>query len=563
MNWIDWFVLIGCMGAITVYGYRKLQQTSLRNYLVGAENLSWYQLMFSVIATQASAITFLSAPGQAYTDGLRFIQFYFGMPLALIVVSAWFLPRFHSMNIFTAYEYLEKRFDVRVRILTAVIFLVQRSLASALTVYAPAIILTYVLGIDIWFSIILMGGLVIAYTLLGGADIVAQTQFYQMLIILLGMGVASAYMYMSLPEGIGMHEAMQLSGRLGRINPLSFDFNIKDKYNLWSGLIGGFFLALSYFGTDQSQVARYLSGKNLNQSRLGLLMTGVVKIPMQFFILLSGILLFTLYHFENVPVFFNPSVVKKIERTELVSELHEIENSHSLIKQAIGAEARNYLKLPEGEARNISGIRMETAEQAANNLRLRYLEILHTHLPAEDINDTNYIFLDYVLRHLPHGLIGLLIAMIFAASWSSTSAEINALSAASVNDIYKRLINPGKSDMHYLKAGKWLTLFWGLIIILFARLAGEMGSLIEAVNMLGSLFYGTIVGIFLIAFFVPKANSKSVITGAIAGECFVLFSFFTGSTAFLWLNAIGCLVTMAIAVFASYLPAFRHRNEKY
>lgn len=545
MSYIDWIVLVGTLVFITLYGmYKSRQQENLQSYLLGDRTLPWYQVMFSVIATQASAITFLSAPGQAYTDGMRFVQFYFGMPLAMIVVCAVFLPRFSGLNIYTAYQYLEQRFNVQTRVFTAFLFLLLRGLSAGLTIYAPALILSSVLGWNIFLANIMMGGLVIIYTVSGGSKAVSVTQLQQMIIITIGMCIAGYMIVYLLPNDVGFTDALKISGSLNKLNTITTDFNWNDKYNIWSGLIGGFFLSLSYFGTDQSQVSRYLSGKSVDQSRMGLLMTGFVKIPMQFLILLIGALLVAFYQFNASPLFFNQSLLEKAKTTTHKEAIIEIEQQHQNIineKYTVAYQIINH------ENNDVAQQQLQQLNVREKELRNKTVAVIKQAVPLADTNDTNYIFLDFVMRYLPQGLIGLLIAVIFCASWSSTSSELNALASTVIIDIYKRLIKTNETERHYLLASRIATLCWGIFAIVVAQFASAMGSLIEAVNVLGSLFYGTILGIFLTAFFLKPVQGKAVFIAAIMAECIIILLYSFDITAFLWLNVIGSFLVMVLA----------------
>lgn len=565
MALIDWLVLSSTLLAIIVYGvYKSYGQKNIEGYFLGDRSLPWYHVMFSVITTQASAITFISAPGQAFTDGMRFVQFYFGMPLALIVVSAIFMPKFRGLNIFTAYQYLEKRFDVKTRALTAGLFLLQRGLAAGLTIYAPAIILSTVLGWNIYLTNIIMGGLVIFYTVSGGTKAVSYTQLQQMFVITAGMFIAGYMIIALLPEDIGFMDALHISGKLGNLNTITTDFNLNDKYNIWSGIIGGFFLALSYFGTDQSQVGRYLSGKSMEESQRGLLLTGAVKIPMQFFILMIGALLVAFYHFYPTPVFHNAPLLDKTRSGQYGNEITQIENQQKLLD--IEKEKQAVLLTRALKSENSAGEMSATQEllkikSQEKKLREQTIEVIRKSETGADVNDTNYIFLNFVLKYLPAGLIGLLIAVIFSASWSSTASELNALSSTTVIDLYKRLIHTNGSDAHYLNSSKLLTVIWGLLAIAVAMFANTLGSMIEAVNVLGSLFYGTVLGIFLTAFFLKNVMGNAVFYGAILAEIIVLILFFTDSLAFLWLNATGCLMVMLFSFLLEYILPKNLRNN--
>jgi SSS family transporter len=551
MGTIDWTILWATLIFITGYGiYKSHKQQNLEGYLLGGRSLPWYQVMFSVIATQASAITFLSAPGQAYTDGMRFIQFYFGMPLAMIVVCAVFLPQFSRLNMFTAYQYLEKRFNVQTRALAAFLFLMLRGLSAGLTIYAPAIILSSLLGWHIFFANLMMGGLVIVYTMTGGSKAVAVTQLQQMIVISIGMLIAGLMIVRLMPEEVGFTDALHIAGCLNKLNAITTSFDFSDKYNIWSGLLGGFFLSLSYFGTDQSQVGRYLSGRSISESRIGLLMTGFVKIPMQFLILLIGALLVVFYQFNTSPVFFNQSLLNHAKQTAYICEITGIEQAHEKIaaeKKIIASEL----------AQSKDNIRLKellfNLNESESGLRRQAKQVIKQAIPMADTNDTNYIFLDFVMRYMPQGLIGLLIAVIFCASWSSTSSELNALASTFVIDVYKRLFNQKATEEQYVFVSKAATLMWGIFAIGVAQFASAMGSLIEAVNILGSLFYGTILGIFLTAFFLKKVIGNSVFIAAVISQITVMLLYAFDVTAFLWLNLIGCLTVMMLSIGVQFL----------
>jgi Na+/proline symporter len=552
MQLYDWLVLILTLTLIIGYGIWKSRgQRNMEGYILGDRSLPWYHVMFSVITTQASAITFISAPGQAYTDGMRFVQFYFGMPLALIVVSAYFLPKFKRLNIFTAYQYLEQRFDVKTRALTASLFLLQRGMSAGLTIYAPALILSTLLGWNIYLTNLLMGGLVIIYTVAGGTKAVSYTQMQQMFVITLGMAIAGFMVVNLLPDEIGFWDALKISAQTGNLNTITTDFNFNDKYNIWSGLIGGFFLALSYFGTDQSQVGRYLSGKSISVSRRGLLLTGAVKIPMQFLILLIGALLVSFYHFHPTPLFFNEAALEKAKNTgKYTHEWQRLENRQETLDKFKQQQARILISNPENQN---AKIQLKALKIAEKNVHQQTKDLLKKTTPTADTQDTNYIFLNYVIHYLPEGLIGLLISVIFCASWSSTAAELNALSSTSVIDLYKRLLHTQGTEGHYVNTSKWLTVLWGAVAIGVAMFANALGSMIEAVNILGSLFYGTILGIFLTAFFLKLVQARAVFIAAIITEVIVILCYLSDVLAFLWLNLIGCLLVMAISLAIQFI----------
>lgn len=563
MTILDWAVLSTTLLSIIVYGiYKSYGQKNLEGYFLGNRSLPWYHVMFSVITTQASAITFISAPGQAYHDGMRFLQFYLGMPIAIIVVSAVFMPRFRNLNIYTAYQYLENRFDVRTRALTALLFLIQRGMAAGLTIYAPAIILSTLLGWNIYLTNLIMGSLVIVYTVAGGTKAVSYTQLQQMFVISAGMFIAGFMIVHLMPAEIGFMDAMHISGKLGHLNAITTDFNLNDKYNVWSGLIGGFFLALSYFGTDQSQVGRYLSGKSLDASRRGMLLTGAVKIPMQFLILMIGALLVAFYHFYPTPLFHNEVLLNQSKSGKYASTFEKLETAQQNIhitKNQAALQLTEAMKEGDAVMEHQATEKLLLAKEAELNLRKQTITLLKASGTSET-NDTNYVFLQFVLKYLPAGLIGLLIAVIFSASWSSTASELNALSSTSVMDLYKRLIHTGGTEVHYMNASKLLTIVWGIIAIGVSMFAHTLGSMIEAVNILGSLFYGTILGIFITAFFLKYISGTAAFYSVILAEIIILIIYFFDGMAFLWLNALGCGLVMLISTLLEL--GLRLKNKK-
>lgn len=551
MSTPDWIVLCGTLSLILLYGiYRSRRHENLHSYLLGNRSLKWYQVGFSVMATQASAITFLSAPGQAYTDGMRFVQFYFGLPLAMIFLCVFFLPIYHRLKIFTAYEFLEQRFDLKTRTLTASLFLTQRGLAAGLTIYAPSIVLSSLLGWNIYWTNIFMGGLVITYTMLGGTRAVSVTQVQQLMVIFAGMFLAAVMVVRLLPDGVGITDALQVAGKMGKANVITTQFSWNDRYNIWSGLIGGFFLALAYFGTDQSQVGRYLAGKSIGESRLGLLMNGLLKIPMQFLILLIGALVFAFYQFQPAPVFFNTRQVTKVMNSEMADSFRMVNHQYdsiSLLKQQYAFQLLDGLKEDNDAQTAAVEENLQSLDKEGKAIRSEAVALIKQADPAADTNDTNYIFLTFVLTYLPKGLVGLLIAVVFCASWNSTAAELNSLATTTVIDIYRRNINNKASQLHYVRVSMWATLGWGIFAIGVAQLANQLGSLIEAVNVLGSLFYGNILGIFLIAFFLKKVTGSAVFIAAIITEILVIGMYAADLVAFLWLNMIGCVAVMLLS----------------
>ncbi len=551
MSFIDWIILSITLLSIVGYGVWKSRHTkSIEGYLLADRQLPWYHVGLSVMATQASAITFLSAPGQGYTDGLRFVQFYFGLPLAMVVLCITFIPIFHKLNVFTAYEFLEKRFDNKTRTLTAFLFLLQRGLSTGITIYAPAIILSTILNIDVNYTIVLNGLIVIAYTVYGGAKAVSYTQLFQMSVIFAGLFLAAYMVVHLLPDNVSFSDALHIAGKMDKLNAIDTKFDVNNKYNIWSGIIGGFFLQLSYFGTDQSQVGRYLTGKSIAQSRLGLVMNGLVKIPMQFFILLIGVLVFTFYQFHQSPIFFNKVEVSSIQNSEYKEDFKALEKAYVLAHTEKQVEVNKLIEAIHSEdeqAINTARTNVQAADKKSNAIRKEATALMQKNNPKADVNDTNYIFLNFITTQLPIGVVGLLIAIIFLASMGSMASGLNSLASTTIIDFYKRLFKKEETDKSYLSASRWTTVIWGLFCIMVAFYASRVGNLIEAVNILGSLFYGTILGIFLVAFYMKRISGTSVFYAALFAEGFIVYAWITDLTAFLWLNVIGCLLVMALA----------------
>ena len=566
MSLIDWVVLVVTFVLIISYGLYKSNATkNLEGYFLSNRSMPWYLVLLGIMGTQASAITFLSAPGQAYTDGMRFVQYYFGLPLAMIVIVVWFVPVFSKLKIFTAYEFLEQRFDLKTRTFTSFLFLLSRGLSTGISIYAPSIILSSLLGWDIYWTNIAMGGMLTLYTVSGGSKAVAYTQQLQFVIIFIGMVVSGYYLVHLLPDGLGFSDALKVGEVSGKLNVITTGntgsgFDFKDRYNIISGTIGGFFLALSYFGTDQSQVGRYITAKNDKESKLGLLLNGVVKIPMQFLILLLGVLLFTFYQFKESPIFFNRTVETKAWSTPYKDSLAAIQDQFKTA-QAKQLELNTTLV----QSKNTDTALENKIQQGAASLtalQKKYKNVIATAVPGADVNDTNYIFLRFVIDYLPVGLIGLLIAVIFLAAWGSIAAALNALASCTVIDFHLRYRSKSidgttiaQSATDY-KTSKWYTLAWGVFCILTAQFATGMGSLIEAVNVLGSLFYGVILGIFLVAFYTKKVGGTAVFWAAIVGEVFVIVCFCLDKynivgIGFLWLNVIGAVFVFLLAILFS------------
>jgi SSS family transporter len=559
---LDWIVMGGFLLLIVAYGtWKSRGSKNVKQFLLANKSTPWYTVTLSIMATQASAITFLSTPGQAYVDGMRFVQFYIGLPIAMIILSITAVPLFHKLNVFTAYEFLEDRFDLKNRALGSILFLVQRGLAAGFTVFAPSLILSALLGWPIDLTILVIGILVIIYTASGGTEAVNKTHILQMTVIFFGMFAAFVMIFKLLPENVSLFEAAHVAGKMGRLNTIDFSFNLNDRYTFWSGLIGGTFLMLSYFGTDQSQVQRYLAGKSITQSRMGLLMNGIIKVPMQFFILFIGAMVFVFYQFAPPPLFFNPVETESIMNSLHAEEYQRLEDEYYTLHDQKSEEIQDLLKAIDSDQPELVDSKQLSINSLNNQselIRKEAIGLIQENNPESDGNDTNYIFLSFVLTFLPAGLIGLVIAAILSASMSSTSAELNALASTSVMDIYKRMIYDKGNEKHYLIVSKLATIFWGSIAIFFALFANRLGSLIEAVNILGSLFYGTILGIFLVAFYIKKIGGHAVFIAAIIAEIVVLALFQFTEIPYLWYNVIGCvLVVLLGAINQTLIYSFR------
>lgn len=557
MTLIDWLVLASTLLFIVIYGsWKTRQSTTIESYFKGDNELKWGAIGLSIMATQASAITFLSTPGQAYESGMGFVQFYFGLPIALVVLSATVIPRYYSMKVFTAYEYLEGRFDLKIRLYTAFLFLLQRGLAAGITIYAPAIVLSTVLGWNLNITNILVGTLVIVYTVSGGTKAVSLTQKWQMAVIMSGMFLAFFLIIYMLPDQWTFTEYLGLAGEMGKMEIIDTSFDPNNRYTIWSGIFGGFFLSMSYFGTDQSQVARYLGGKSIQESRLGMMFNALLKIPMQFFILLVGVMLFVFYQFNQPPAFFNVSTLNKIEQTEHHESVVELEQQYadwwqskqSLVTDLLEAKSNNDAAATE----YIRG-QLTVRENQGKEIRSQIKEHIKAADPSLETKDSDYVFISFILKYLPHGIIGLLMAVILSAAMSSTAGELNALASTTVVDFYKRVGVQNASESHYVFVSKMFTVLWGVIAIVFALSAHLVDNLIEAVNILGSLFYGTILGIFLLAFYSKRVSKRSIFPAGIISQITVLILYFTTDTGFLWYNLIGCGL---VAVIAWTIEAF-------
>jgi SSS family transporter len=548
MSSIDWIVLIVTISFIVFYGIQKTKKfNTIKDHLKGGGSANWLTVGLSVMATQASAITFLSTPGQAYDEGMGFVQFYFGLPLAIIVICMVFIPIYHKLKVYTAYEYLEQRFDRKTRTLAAILFLVQRGLAAGITIFAPAIILSTILGWDLKLLNLSIGLIVIIYTVSGGTKAVSITQKQQMFVILSGMIVAFMIIVNSFPSNIDIIDALKIAGVGGKMEIIDFSFDVEKKYTFWSGITGGFFLALSYFGTDQSQVQRYLSGKSVKESQLGLMFNAVLKIPMQFFILLTGVMVFVFFEFNSAPVNYNPQVInylEKVQNAEYLQQKREfsITRENKIIKQ------NQFLESIDGV--NSKKLESEIIElhKKEKKIRQNVKDISNEVGPSSiESNDLDYIFIFFILNYLPHGIIGLLLAVILSAAMSSTASELNALSTTTVIDIYKRNHKTKKSEKHYLKASKWFTVMWGLIAIIFASFGSLFENLIELVNLIGSIFYGTILGIFIVAFFFKQIKGNHVFYAACISQILIFIIYASYEIGYLWLNFIGAIITILLS----------------
>ena len=543
MNYIDLIVLAGTLLFIVFYGvWRTRGQNSIESYLRGDSTLKWGTIGLSVMATQASAITFISTPGQGFESGMGFVQNYFGLPIALLIVATVFIPIYYKLKVYTAYEYLESRFDFKTRVLGAMLFLIQRGLAAGITIYAPAIILSSILDWDLSLTIVLTGILVIVYTVSGGTKAVSITQKQQMAVIMGGMFLAFFILINYISKHVSFGEAIDIAGALGKTKAVDFDFSFEKRYTIWSGLAAGLFLQLSYFGTDQSQVQRYLGGKDTKASKMGLMFNAIFKIPMQFFILFVGVMVYVFYIFYTPPIHFKEQSIAMVEQTDSRTELESLNQQFDVAVQKRSATAKAYVQ--GGEVQDLVN-----ANQEVERLRSEAKDLIQRNDPEVATKDSDYVFLTFILNYLPHGVIGLLIAVILSAAMSSTSSEVSALASTSMIDFYKRIVNSKGSDRHYLLISKILTLLWGVLAILFALLAQSSENLIEAVNIVGSIFYGTILGLFLVAFFFKYIKGTAVFYGALLAEGVVIACHFLTVSevielGYLWYNAIGCFLTI-------------------
>ena len=561
MRQLDWIVLTGTLLFIVFYGMWKGRGSrNIRGFLLADRSMKWYTVALAIMATQASAITFTSTPGQAYADGMRFVQFYFGLPIAMVILCITAVPIFHKLGVYTAYEYLEKRFDAKTRVLTTMIFLVSRGLAAGMTIYAPSLVLSVMLGVDIRITSVIIGGLVILYTTFGGVKAVNYTDFFQLIVVMAGMCIALGVALSLLPREISFTDALSVSAVMGKLNTIDLSLDFSNRYNVWSGIIGGMFVALAYFGTDQSQVQRYLTGESVTQSRLALLFNGLAKVPMQFFILFIGVIVFVFFQFVQPPLVFNPVETAKVKSGEKAQDFRQLEEKQKIIFREKSEQIKEYLQARHQH----DDIRAAAKKEELQILQHRYEGVreeasvlLTENDPRSDTSDTNYVFLAFVLTYLPAGLVGLIFACIFAASMSSSSGELSALATISIIDIYKRFVKRDASDKHYLAVSRILMAVWGLYGIAFAQYASRLGSLVEAVNILGSLFYGTMLGIFLLAFYCKPVKGTAAFVGALSGEIVVLYCFQYTSIAWLWYNVIGCFTVVGVSVIMSAFEKYK------
>jgi Na+/proline symporter len=546
MEILDWIILIFSIGFIVLYGvWKNRKNRDLEEYFKGSNRSRWWTIGISVMATQASAITFLSTPGQAYSDGMGFIQFYFGLPFAIIIISKFFLPIYHKLKVFTAYEFLEKRFNKKTRNLASLLFLIQRGLAAGITIYAPAIIMSLILKWPLYLLIIIIGSIVTFYTLIGGTKAVNVTQKQQMFVIFIGLFITIYYIFKGIPQEFGFKQVLEIAGANGKLNILSFDLDLKSRYTFWSGITGGLFLALSYFGTDQSQVQRYISGKNLKESQKGLFFNAILKVPMQLFILFIGVSVFIFYQFNMSPINFNTAAVEKVRNSKFNTEFEILEQKHKDIQ-----EEKFFLMKTFSKSKGIQQIKK--LQESESLIRNNAKSLISKVSPSSEVNDKDYVFINFIVNNLPNGIIGLLISVILCAAMSSTASELNALAACSYLDIYRNNFEM-KSTYSELQVSKFMTFIWGLIAIMFALTATLAENLIQLVNIIGSIFYGTILGIFLIGFFFKKIKANSVFNSALTTQIIIFIIFYLDIVGYLWLNFIGSLLTVMLAYILQIL----------
>ena len=558
---VDWIILSVTLLFIVMYGtYVTRKNANVTDYIKGGNDSKWWTIGLSVMATQASAITFLSTPGQAFHSGMGFVQFYFGLPIAMIIICVVFIPIYHKLKVYTAYEFLEGRFDLKTRSLAAILFLIQRGLAAGITIFAPAIILSAVLGWDLLTLNIIIGFLVIIYTVSGGTKAVNVTQKQQMIIIFIGMVIAF-YMIMSqLPAEITFSKALDIAGASNKMKVLDFSFDLSNRYTVWTGILGGTFLMLSYFGTDQSQVQRYLSGKSVRESQLGLIFNGLLKVPMQFFILLIGVMVFVFYQFNPSPLNFNPGANEEIAKSKYVEEYQQLEAAHTAIentKKALFSDG-----FQEEEKEQILELNeRDLVLKAKSKVIIDKIDQENT-LDKIESNDKDYVFIHFILNNLPRGIIGLLLAVILSAAMSSTASELNALASTTAIDLYKRNVREEKSELHYVKASRWFTLVWGIIAISVACIANLFDNLIQLVNIIGSIFYGNVLGIFLLAFFIKFVKGNAVFVAALITQVLIIGVFILDWLPYLWLNLLGCALVMGIAIIIQFFIQTKSKDAK-
>jgi solute:Na+ symporter, SSS family len=553
MESIDWGILIGTLLFIVGYGtYKSRSNKNITDYIKGGNEAKWWTIGLSVMATQASAITFLSTPGQAFHDGMGFVQFYFGLPLAMVVICLVFIPIYHKLKVFTAYEYLESRFDLKTRTLTAIFFLMQRGLAAGITIFAPAIILSAVLGWNLIYLNIIIGILVVIYTVSGGTKAVNITQKHQMVIIFVGMFMAFLIILNYLPLDISFTNALEIAGANGKMEVLDFSFDLENRYTIWTGLLGGSFLMLSYFGTDQSQVQRYLSGKSVRESQMGLIMNGLLKVPMQFFILLIGVMVFVFYQFNSSPLNFNPAAEQNVMNSEYAEQYRELQAEKQILEIDIKSVQLQFASTEDAIKKEMLIAEIQSLNTSETELRDRSKALIKQANPEAETNDKDYVFIHFILNNLPRGLIGLLLAVILSAAMSSTASELNALGTTTAIDLYRRN-NKGRDEKHYVRMTKWFTLLWGVIAISVASTANLFDNLIQLVNIIGSIFYGNILGVFLLAFFIKFVKGKATFIAAIITQLTVAYVWFIDIMPYLWLNALGCVLVMGIAIMLQFV----------
>lgn len=556
MHWIDALIMVASIAFIVIYGaYKTKKNKTVQDYIKSGNDARWWTVGLSVMATQASAITFLSTPGKAFQDGMGFVQFYFGLPIAMVIICMVFIPIYHRLKVYTAYEYLESRFDKKTRTLTALLFLIQRGLSAGITIFAPSIILSAVLGWDLFTLNIIIGTLVIIYTVLGGTRAVSVTQKQQMAVIFSGMIIAFFVIINYLPENISFRNALEIAASSGKMEVLNFDFNFEDRYTVWTGIIGGGFLALSYFGTDQSQVQRYLSASSVKQSQIGMLFNGLLKVPMQFFILLVGIMVFVFYQFNASPLNFNPAAIQAVESSSQKEEFFSLQKqlNKNFVSKKNSIEKMNADAISTEKYNDLIK-KLNLLNKEEKKLRENARTIIAKVDENIETNDTDYVFIHFILNNLPRGLIGLLLAAILSAAMSSTASELNALASTTAIDIYKRNVKKEKTDLHFLNITKLFTLGWGILAIAVACLAPLFENLIELVNIIGSIFYGNVLGIFLLAFFVKFVKSNATFLAAVITQSIIVLMYFgLENFPYLWLNLIGCGLVMLLGILLQML----------